>query len=111
MASIDNRPGAFQKPDTFLNRAAGFLLLAYFSPLLILITAAMFMQSRQSPVFVAVKLPSDEQSGRNSRYLWRFRSDGSESFFNRFLTQTRLNLLPQLANVAHGDIPVTTALR
>ncbi len=30
---------------------------------------------------------------------------------NQFMTQTRLNLLPQLANVAHGDIPLTTALR
>jgi lipopolysaccharide/colanic/teichoic acid biosynthesis glycosyltransferase len=111
MASTDNRSNAFLKPDTFVNRAAGFLLLAYFSPLLILIAAAMVMRSRQSPVFVAVERPAHEEAGRNSRFLWRFRCDDSESFFNRFLTQSRLNLLPQLANVAHGDIPLTTALR
>lgn len=111
MASIDHRPSAFSKPDTFVNRAAGFLLLAYFSPIIILISGVMVVRSRQSPVFVAVERSSQDDSDRNGRVLWRFRNDDSDSFFNRFLTRTRLNLLPQLANVAHGDIPVTTALR
>ncbi|MEX2615170.1 MAG: hypothetical protein WD767_03650 [Alphaproteobacteria bacterium] len=111
MASNDIHSNAFLKPETFANRAAGFLLLVYFSPLILFISAAMVMRSRQEPVFVAVELPSNDGSGQNSRVLWRFRCDDSNTFFNRFMTQSRLNLLPQLANVAQGDIPVTKALR
>ena len=111
MSSIDDRSGVFRKPGTFVNRAAGFVLLAYFSPLILLISVVMVLRSRQTPVFVGVEQPSDETPDRTSKVLWRFQCDDSDSFLNQFLTQTRLNLLPQLANVAHGDIPITTALR
>lgn len=111
MASSEIRSNAFLKPETVANRAAGFVLLVYFSPLILLIASAMVLQSRQAPVFVGVGRPSNDESGQNSRVLWRFRCDDGNTFFNRFMTQTRLNLLPQLANVAHGDIPLSKALR
>ena len=110
MVIEDRIADIFADPKTMLNRSAGCLLLAYSAPLLLMIAVAVALDKGTGSILVNAR-----QDHAGATALWRFRTiregDGSETAFGGFLKQTRMEFLPQLVNVARGDITILNALR
>ncbi len=103
MVDSERQSGFAGNPHSALNRAMGLLLLAYFSPIILLISTFILLRYGRAPVFGASLTPDTT--------LWQFNIAEEYGRSSRFLKQSRLHLLPQLANVARGEIPFSMALR
>lgn len=107
MIDTEKSPDFLHDPHSIANRAVGVMLLAYFSPVFLVIACALLLRSMgATPIFVANRSRRD---GRDTA-IWQFRVPDEDDGLDRFLYQSRLNLLPQLVNVAQGDITITRAL-
>jgi len=97
-------------PKAVLNRTAGCLLLAYSAPLMAIIAAAVALEKGNGSILV-----NRRGSQVGAAALWRFRTipegDCSESVLGGILKRTRMEFLPQLVNVARGDITIANTLR
>ena len=100
--------GYFQDPKKGMNRGAGVFALIFCAPLLVTIALAIRLGSG-SPAFTT----ETRQTGPSGAYkALRFRTeqDGGSNGLSRFLCHSRLELLPQLINVARGDISIASVL-
>lgn len=97
---------------TIADRVAAVFLLILFCPVLILISAAIMLETPGS-VFARTTARDDHN---NEVKLWYFRTmrdadaDGSGSAFTRvgaFLHTSRLETLPSLVNCLHGQMSIS----
>lgn len=98
----------FSDPKKGVNRAVGACALVFCTPLLLAIAVAIKLASG-GPVFEV----ENRQNRRDGVYkAWRFRTaEGpDDGGFTGFLCHSRLDLLPQLLNVARGDISIAHVL-
>jgi lipopolysaccharide/colanic/teichoic acid biosynthesis glycosyltransferase len=106
MVNAERPSDFFHDPHSVMNRAAGLLILAFFAPVILIIAATLMARAEKARVFVAAR-----QVPGGAARLWQFHIAAPETPLEGFLQRSRLNLLPQLVNVARGDIDISQALR
>ena len=107
MVNAERSPDLFHDPHRLPNRMAGLLFLAFFAPVMLLVVVALLARSDNRRIFVSTKRPDIGGATR----LWQFRVSDDEDTLDGFLRRSRLNLLPQFINVAHGDITISDVLQ
>jgi lipopolysaccharide/colanic/teichoic acid biosynthesis glycosyltransferase len=98
----------FLDPKRGTNRGAGVLALIFCAPLLVTIALAIRLGSG-SPAFMT-KTRQTSTSGAYKALRFRTGKDGGPDGLSQFLCYSRLELLPQLVNVARGDISIASVL-
>jgi len=108
MTVESKRAGYFLDPKNGANRIAGVCALVFCAPLLISLTLVIRFGSGGPAFTTEVRQLND--TGVYQALRFRTARQGSSSGFDRFLNASRLDLLPQLVNVVHGDISIAKVL-
>lgn len=111
MVIEDKLADYFIDPKKFTNRVAGLVLLVFCAPLLLFIAMAIKLGSK-GPVLLASER---HIAGGKLVASWQFRTrqgdgDAEWTTLGAFLRVSRLELLPQLLNVACGEISLVAVL-
>jgi lipopolysaccharide/colanic/teichoic acid biosynthesis glycosyltransferase len=107
MVNAERSSDLFHGPHRLPNRIAGFIFLGFFAPVILVVAAALLARSDDGGIFVTRHRP--DLGG--AAPLWQFRIADEDTALDNFLQRSRLNLLPQLINVARGDIAIYDALQ
>ena len=116
---IQETQGYALRPNSRFERIAAFVLMIYCAPIIAFVALAIRVES-QGPVLIRARA-----SGLN---YWQFRTTmmsevtsveysdnilvaGNATCLGRFLQKSRLDKLPQLWNVATGELSITNILR
>lgn len=102
------RAGYFLDPKKGVNRAAGICALIFCAPLLISLTLAIRFGSGGPAFTTEARQLSD--CGAYKALRFRTARRGKSTGLDHFLSASRLELLPQLVNVVHGDISIAKVL-
>ncbi len=116
---IQETQGYALRQNSWVSRGTALVLIAYCAPLMALVAVAVRLED-QGPVFM--------RSRASGGGYWQFRTttvretngsvdgdrifvEGDASYLGRFLQKSRLEKLPQLWNVATGELSITAVLR
>ena len=110
MVNADRSTDIFHDPRSLPNRIAGIVFLVFFLPVLLVVSAALLARGGNADILATATLPGARGGSQTTRLL-QFNAFDDTDALDRFLLQSRLNLLPRLINVARGDIPIFNALQ